>query len=256
VTTLAEITLQVAKQIAEVTEGAATAGSATTLTDTFMLTQPNGYFDRGTVWIRSGAHAGKVAEVTGFTTNKLTFATLGSTLAANDRYAVARAQFPYKIIRQCINQALEETHVTGDDNTLVGDGVSLEYTLPVGVQDVVRVEYENPTSGYRTLSNHWQERGDALLFDYGYPPYEGDVIHVIYKKLHDELVDYDDEISPEINTHWLKWKASENALRWALRVYQNDPQLNVITFLNEALQKTQILKPRREPFVRVRTAGG
>ena len=119
-TTLAEITLKVAREITEVLPGTATAGDATYLTDTVNLTQQNAYWDRGRVWLLSGTHSGKTAIVTGYSANKLTFATF-STSVGTPRYAVARDIFPYRQLQQAVNSALDEIRVLSEDTTLTGD---------------------------------------------------------------------------------------------------------------------------------------
>jgi len=81
-TTLADITLGVIKIVnpENVVDGYATLGSNTYLKDIERLVQPNEYFNRGTLWIRSGAHAGKVALISGHIANQLNFLPLSSVL--------------------------------------------------------------------------------------------------------------------------------------------------------------------------------
>src|SRR3989304_2960552 len=79
-TTVFDTSLQVMKHVTDVLEGTATDGSATYLKDVENLIQANEYFDRGTIWIKSGTHASKVVKVTGHANNKLTFNPLSSVL--------------------------------------------------------------------------------------------------------------------------------------------------------------------------------
>jgi hypothetical protein len=79
-TTVAEISLQIIKQVTDWKIGAATDGAANYLKDVNSLIEPNQHFDRGTVWINSGTHAGKVLKILAHANNKLTFAPLGSVL--------------------------------------------------------------------------------------------------------------------------------------------------------------------------------
>ena len=79
-TTVFDISLQVMKEVTDVLEGTATDGSATYLKDVDNLIQANEFYDRGTLWIRSGTHANKSMRVNGHANNKLTFNPLSSAL--------------------------------------------------------------------------------------------------------------------------------------------------------------------------------
>jgi len=252
-TTLAELTLMVARQITDVLEGTATAGAGTSLTDTVSLTQRNQYWDKGTVWILTGTHAGKLAVVTSHLNNVLKFADFGSSVGT-PRYAVARAIFPWAQLRQAVNQALDEVRVTGIDETLTGDGATLSFDLPAGVSDVYAVEFVDEQDEV-TPGHHWKERNGKLIFERHYAPWNGDTIRILYKTPHAELVNYSDVIDDEINLTWLKWAAAGNALRWGMRVYQNDPALKLGDFMNEALQRVEKLQPLRRPRINIKTAG-
>ena len=110
-TTLFDLTLQVAKQVTEVIEGTATAGSATTLTDAATLRYPRGFFTRGALWIKSGTHQGKIVTPTDFADGVLTFATL-TTSVGTPRYAVIPEEpYPYPQIVLAINSALDDSQI-------------------------------------------------------------------------------------------------------------------------------------------------
>lgn len=254
-TTLSDMARRVAREITEVLDGTATAGAATTLTDTLLLTQQNQYWDRGTLWIRSGTHIGKVVVVTGFSAGKLTFPTLTTTIGT-PTYSVARGTFPYPVLQQAVNSALDEIRVTQTDETLAGDGSTLEFTLPAGVAGVERVELD--AAGYSPAwpapSHHWKERGGKIKFDYGFPPGDGDTIRLYYKDYHDALVDYDDTVHEDVNLEWLKWKACEHALYWGIKTYQNAKEYRLEELMNKVLERQKGLLPT--PLtVRLRTAG-
>lgn len=233
-TTLADIALKVAREVTDVMDGVATAGAVTSLTDTTNLIQPNQYWDRGTVFIKSGAHIGKALAITGYASNKITFATLGATpISAADRYAVMRGVFPWYQVISAITQALDTTHITGDDATLTGDGSTLDFTLPADVFNVKRVQFGRDTD--RLISNHWREVNGILRFDSGYAPVNGDVIHIIYRAPHAELSAYSDTISNEINLEWLKYKAAEQLLWWAIGVYGNAQEYHIEEKMNKII---------------------
>lgn len=254
-TTLAEITLKVAREITEVLYGTATAGAATSITDTNNLTQQNQYWDKGTVWILSSTHSGKTAVISGYSLNKITFATFTTTVGTC-RYAVARALFPYHILIQAVNNALDEIRVLDEDATLTGDGDTLEFSLPAGVANVERIEIGEygytPVKLYET--HHWREKGGKIKFDYGYPPGDGDTLHLWYRTYHDELTTYSDTIHEDVNEEWLKWKACEHALYWGIKTYEAAKEYRLEELMNKALEKQKGLLPAPIIF-RLRTAG-
>jgi hypothetical protein len=259
-TTLADMALKVAREVTDVMDGAATAGAATSLTDTTSLTQPNGHWDLGTLFIRSGTHSGKVLAVTGYAASKLTFASLGATpIAAATRYAVMRGAYPFYQIITAIMQALDtpSAHVTGEDYALVGDGETLEFTLPAGVYNVKRVQFERAAYGIERMhSTHWREINGKLRFDDGYPPVDDDIIHVYYRKAHTELTTYSDIISDEINTEWLRYKAAEQLLWWGIGVYGGSQEYRLEERMNKVMTALKGKQARRDgPDIVVHTAG-
>jgi len=254
-TTLAEMTLKVAREITEVLNGTATAGAGTSITDTDNLTQQNAYWDKGSVWILSGDHSGKTAIVTGFSANKVTFADFGSTVGTC-RYAVGRATFPYRQIVQAINAALDEIRVLGEDASLTGDGETLEFTLPAGVTDVESVEFTQYGSSpaVKTPSHHWKIRGGKIKWDYGYAPCDGDTIHLWHRTYHDELTTYSDTLDERVQVEWLKWKACEHALYWGIKTYQDAKEYRLEELMNKVIERQKGLLP--QPIaIKIRTAG-
>lgn len=370
-TTLFDISLQAMKHVTDVLEGTATDGSATYLKDVDGLIQENEYYDRGTLWIKSGTHAGKAAKVTGHANNKLTFNPLSAVLCvqqvetatvvgtitgsgnatvvitaagmpnspktisvavlnldtasqvatkirtalnadtdvsnfftiggsgadvtlttrtarANDttlnmstangtctgltaaptsanttagvagpRYAVARQMYPWEMIVSKIQSALDETWVTGEDESLIGDGTTLEFNLPAGVYDIVDVKFERPSiTGYMPPSHHWNELPGILRFDYGYAPVDDDVIHIYYRKPHDELSAYGDTISAEINRDWLALSAARELLFWGAGMYGLKTDM-IEDRLNKVMGMLKGKTARIQgPSIILKTAGG
>lgn len=260
--TLADISLSVARIVTpeNITSGAATTGATTSLTDTVNLTQQNSYFDKGILWIRSGTHSGKVLLVTSHLSNKLSFAVLSpaTAIAAGDLYAVARPIYPYEQIKSAIMQALDDTHVEGEDATLIGDGETLEFNLPSGVWDVKRVRIEHATEADDfSISTHWKEQSGKIKFDYGYAPDDDYLIRLYYRDQHPALTTYSSEIDSEINTNWLKYKAAEYLLLWGMGVYKGATEYRIEERINKVMMELKRLTPRRgSPDVIVHTAGG
>jgi hypothetical protein len=369
-TTAYDISLQAIKQVTDWMDGVATDGSATYLKDVNTLTQPNQYWDKGILWIKSGTHTGKVAKVTGHANNKLTFSPLSSVLcvqqvetatvlgavtgsgnatviitaagmvnspktisvavlnldadsavatkirtalnadsdvtnfftiggtgaditlttktaAANDstmnmsiangtctgltnatsanttagvagpRYTVVRGAYPWEQVLSCMQSALDETHVTGEDSTLIGDGETHEFILPDGVYDVKRVELERTgTPGYTPPSTHWKERNGRLVFDYGYAPWDEDVIHIYYRKNHDPINLYSDVIHQDINRDWLALTTARELLFWGAAQYGQKNEYMIEERLNKVMGMLKGKQPRTGgPDVIMKTAG-
>jgi hypothetical protein len=256
--TLADISLAVARIVTpeNIVSGTATAGATTSLTDTVNLTTPTAYFDKGILWIQSGTNSGKVLTVTGNPSNKLNFAAITDSIAAGDRYSVARPIYPYNQIVSAIHQALDETYVEGEDATLTGDGTTLEFTLPSGVWDIKKVRIEHasyPEENY--FSAHWKEQGGKIKFDYGYAPDDDYSIRLYFRDQHPQLTAATSEIDAEIDTNWLKYKASEALLLWGMGVYKAAAEYRIEERMNLVLARLKTLSPRRGgPDMIVRSA--
>ena len=252
-TTLADITLKVAREVADVMDGVATAGSTTTLIDTNTLIQAAQYWKGGTLFIKSGTHAGKVFYVTSFDNNALTFAAQTGAIVANVRYAVMRGLFPWQQVIVAVNQALESTYVTAEDTSMSGDGSTLEFSLPTGVYNIKRVNFGRNTE--ILISNHWREINGKLRFDYGYAPVNGYTIRVVYRGVHPEMAVYSDTISNEINVEWLRYKAAEQLLWWGVSVYGNIPEYRIEEKMNKIIAALKGKQARRDlPDMQVNTA--
>lgn len=252
-TTLAEMALRVAREVTDVMDGLATAGAATSLTDTDSLIQPSAYWKNGTLWLKSGTHSGKTRKVLTYADSICTFATL-TTSVGTPRYSICTSVYPYPQIVGAINTALESTHVTGHDESLTGDGTTLLFSLPAGVYDIKRVEFVR-NSTETLISTHWREDFGKLRFDDGYAPVDDDVIRIVYRKRPTELTADTDSLNTEINEEWLKYKAAESLLWWAVGVYGNVPEHRIEERMNKALNNLKGRMPRREIDIVMRAGG-
>jgi len=254
-TTVADIALKVVREVTDVVDGVATAGNTTSLTDTNTLIQSNQYWDRGMLFIKSGTHAGKVLAITGHALNALTFAALGSAIAAGDRYSVIRGAYPWQNIMSAIAQALDGTHVTAENSSLIGDGTTLDFTLPSGVYDIKRLLFKRDDMEW-LASSHWHEINGKLRFDAGYAPVAGDVLHIFTRAEHADLSAYSDVISDEINQEWLKYKAAEQLLWWGVSVYGNNKEYRIEERMNKVMNALKNKQARRDgPDIIMNTAG-
>lgn len=191
---------------------------------------------------------------TGLTSASSTITTAG---VAGPRYTLVRGAYPWEQILHAMMSALDETYVEADDGTLEGDGETLEFTLPAGVSNIKRVEYERDGYEDRLKCTHWHEVGGKLRFDYGHAPYDGDTIHIIYRTPHDEITAYSTEINDEINPEWLALATTRELLFWGAAIYKDDPEYMIEERMNKILAALKGKHPRREGVdVLIRTAGG
>jgi hypothetical protein len=248
-TTVFDISLQVAKEAQDVLEGTATGGSTTTLIDSVLLAkQPADYFNNGRLWIKSGTHADKVWTISDFALGgTVTFAAVTGEIVAGVRYAIVRNLYPWDQIVSAIQRALENTWVTGHNATLTGDGATLDFTLPSGVYNVLRVENTR-----HNVFAHWTETMGILRFSEGYEP--DDTLHVYYQAQHDDLVDGTSVISNEINLTWLKYAAAQELLYWGVGVYGSIVEYRIEERMNKIINALKGKNARREISIQVRTA--
>jgi hypothetical protein len=245
--TLAEITLRLAREITDVIQSTGTAGAATSLTDTVRLTQPAEHWAGGTLWILSGTHIGKFVMVDDFAANVLGFATFGTTIGTPS-YAVASKRFPLDELKKCVNRSLqlENVKVLTSNTTLIGDGSTLEFTLPTGVSNVRKVLIKDTSSPAQVYpSHHWREELGKLIFDTGYPPCDDYTIDLRYRARHAELTVYSSELNAEVDEDWLHYKAVENLMLWALDAYGDSPEKKFARKLQWALEMNKDIRPLR-----------
>jgi len=246
-TTLANVTLAVARLCAEVADGAATGGSATTVVDTG-ITHPNDYWNNGTIWLRSGNNIGKSAVITDYASASWTwtFATLTLLCAAGDLYSVCSAAYPRSSLIGAINQALLEMGKVTTKNTagLVGLADTWQYTLPAGVSNLTRVVVG--VSPNYAINYWWEEIGGTLRFANGYQPQLADEIILHYAGAHAVLALDADVVNAMIPIEQLEWLGALYAMRARFNlVGQNDTRLQAK--INEATTRCEMLKTQFLP---------
>lgn len=233
---LAEVMLEVARTITDVYDGLATSGSTTYLVDT-MNRYPADHWAGGTAWVTSGSTITCEAVKT-HTENKLTFENAIPAVSANDPYSVCQGHyFPKHSLAQAINLALSEVRVTAADTTLTTVSAQETYTLPIGVNDVRRVEIAQSLTAPYDYKVHyqWATTGNTLFFGANVPSQTGYKIRIWYACRHPQ-VDATDEIDGGVNYEWLKWSGVVNALRRSIEIIKKDNP-TLLDLLNEAKQK-------------------
>lgn len=164
---------------------------------------------------------------------------------AGPRYSLAHGLFPLEQMYEAVQAALDETWVTGHDDSLEGDGETLRFTLPAGVTEVKEIYYER--AGRRGILTHYEvdHTTGEIVFEEGYPPVDGDTLHVYHKEAHAEIADYTTEISAEIDERWLELAAARELLFWGRAMYADKLSLMIDDRLNKVLAALKGRRARR-----------
>lgn len=257
-TTLWDATLELARTLSQATEGTATGGNATTVVDT-LRSEPNAYFNGGTIWLCSGNNIGKSTTITTWDLPTVTFThpTLTLLNAVGDRYAVASKEYPRWELIQAVNDAIASMgHLPVTDITLTTVAHQEAYDLAAATRDIKRVEIAtNLTSPYDyQIQYHWREYEGQLVFDTGFEPDSSSYpMRITYMGAHAALTADNNAISQYINMNSLKWRAAIHALRWKVSRTKGDEPWT-LKLLNEALQNAEreeakwpVLKQYKDP---------
>lgn len=222
-------TLELARVLADIREGNATAVAATSITDSSSAFA-NGLYQGGTLWLHDTPPVTKVIELSGG--DKITFAS-GTVPTASVRYSVSRKDYPLDMLRQSINMAVEELRNDVTESTLTSVAEQLSYSISVA--GLVKVEVEDAywPGDYHT-HHHWKEVGTALRFKPGYEPgKDGLNIRLTSPTVHTALT-ADSDVLPTMDVRLMIWRAATHALRWGLGMYGQDPEKHIVERLNEA----------------------
>jgi hypothetical protein len=227
----------------------ATSGSNTTLVDTAGRSEPEDFFDNGTLFIIDGSAANNAPVISAWngTTKTFTFGDVGAAVAATDAYAAIPKDFPKGVMLEAINHVLKDIKLPATDETLVTVSLQEEYALPAGVYDVKGVEIGHSTTTPYLFVPHqnWREREGNLVFDTNFAPATNDdIIRLLYNDPAALVTDDSDTIDDQIDRNYLKWSAAVDALRW--RMIRNPEEVG--GRINEALAQQGLyraLKPKR-----------
>lgn len=257
--TLYDISLEVAQIVMPdmLIDGEVTAATTTSITDTLNLVQSDERFSRGILWINSGTYSGRVIPITSHFGNKINWATaLAGAPATGVLFTVAPRVYPFTTIRAKIMQALYDTYIEDEEDTLIGDGTTLEFNLPTGVYDVKRVRIEHPTdSKDNYYSSHWKPKNGKIKFDYGYAPEDDYKIILIHATQHGTLSAYNSELNHEIDHNWLKYQAAKYLLDWGMGKYGGQAEYRIEERMNFVMEALRNKSPRRSIDITIRSAG-
>lgn len=260
--TLNNALLAVSRYMLPKHSGAATGGSQTTLVDATRK-QANDQFNNGVIFFITGSFAGQYATVTDYasSTGTFTFASIGAPgIVAGVQYeafALMSGLNLYDIIG-AINQALDTVGdvLQEDDSSLTSVDGQETYTLPTGVYNLTKLEFSLDTSAPYMWRphHHWDELNGELRIPNQYA-YRGDgyLMRLTYKAPHDTLADYDDEVSHQVNTEWLKFAASINLMQSLANRGANWKDMK--TLFEKAEERVTSMRPlKRGVSVMVKTA--
>lgn len=257
--TLYDLTLEVARIVIPdmLVDCEATAATTTSLTDTANLIQTDEKFNKGILWIHSGTYAGQVISISSHYGNKVNWATaLAGAPATGTLFTIAPRVYPYTSIRAAIMRALYDTYVEAEDDTLVGDGETLEFTLPTGVFEVKKVRIQRATDATDFYySAHWHVKNGKIKFDFGYAPEDDYEVVLIHKTQHDLLSTYDDRIDNEIDYNWLKYQAAKYLLDYGMGKYGSQSEYRIEERMNFVMDALRGKSPRNSIDVQIRSAG-
>lgn len=250
-TTLADCTLQLAKNLEIVTESVATGGSALTLIDA-AISEPNDYFTGGTIWISSGNNAGKCAKINSYVglTGTFNFNTMTLVNAAGDRYAAAPPDFPLWLLRQKVNLGVKNmgrvlTYDTSMGSTVTGQ---LSYTLPVTIRNIkgfeVAVNQVAPLQ-YASYFEFGEEINGAFVFQPGGEPPGGYGIRLIYKPETALLVADTDVLNLYYDLERLGWEAAVEALRWIIKRREGNDKIYGSLIVDAAENRKEMRRMHR-----------
>jgi hypothetical protein len=185
--TTAAVLLEIAKALRCLSYGTATGGSSTTLVD-LSASRPTGYYDRGTIFFLSGNNAGRTAVITNWnaTTHTFTFVTPGAACAIGDEYAALDPRYPRSLLVDALNRALVEIGPFATNNTSLTSLVdTVDYALPSGVYNVLRVERATATAAPYGWKIHYQWREvNGRLYFLDHAPAEGYLLRLWHEAPH------------------------------------------------------------------------
>lgn len=257
--TFYDISLDVARIVMPdmLLDGEVTASTTTGITDTLNIVQQDEYYSKGIIWINSGTYAGRVFALTTNFGNKVNWTTaLAGAPAAGVLFTIAPRVYTLPTLRAKIMQALWDTYIEDEEDTLIGDGTTLEFTLPTGVYDVKRVRIQHPTEAANFYySAHWKVKDGKIKFDYGFSPEDDYKIVLVHAAQHAILSAYNSEVNHEIDTNWLKYQAAKYLLDYGMGRYGGQKEYRIEERMNFTLEALRSLSPRRSVDITIHSAG-
>lgn len=231
--TFSELTYMTARLIGGnvLQEAFATAsGTTTTMTDTYRPSNEGAdYWNEGTIWILQTTdglapqwESSIIRDYDG--AGVFTFDALTAAPDQNDKYAVLKRRYQRHIVRQMVNQALQELGaVARTDTSLTTVDDQTEYDLPLPANPELKAVYIQ-TNKDDSNDNRWEKvygwsikhgdpsTGDVLVFDRQYTA--GYTLRLDYNDRHDQLFDDSDALQEDIPVERIIYPAALYCLKW------------------------------------------
>jgi hypothetical protein len=234
--TLFSASLKLAKILGAVIESEASGGSQTTLSDD-QLQEVDDIYTYGTLWVKDGDLLNTHLVVTNFVGSGgiFYFAEQAASIADGDKYAAATDKWPFSDLLQALNSALQQIPILKENSALTTVVDQVEYTLPTGVGDLVKVEIARDADqprGWQVMKG-WREIAGSLKFrDEDAPRVADDTLRLTYRGFNAELTADADVVDTRINTNRLIWTAAKELWR---RRFGRTEESNAGTFWQEAV---------------------
>jgi len=208
--------------------GIAEAGAAGSITDAALRNEIDDYWNGGTAWLLEDAGGlGAAPEleyklVTDFVqaTGVISCVNFGAAVGAGDRYAVSPAHFPYDVLEDCVNLAMDlYVYPMIQYTTLVVVAAQTEYTLPSVVRfghlKDVYVETVDDADDHR-----WQKVGEWWTHDDGdkrvvvipedlLSDHLGSKLRFDYNEVHSDYTAGDTVVHEWLETKYVIYRAAE-----------------------------------------------
>ena len=257
---------------ADIVDGVATGGSATTIVDTGLTSRPfteNRFKDWIAFISRSTDGASpqsKYGIATAYvkSTGTITIPTVTDSVQSGDEYALCKPDIPlYTLIKLC-NDGLNDLFYAAVDTSLTTISSTLRYTLPVAskVLKPYNIYLRDPENFITYEIPNWTVEtaapGSAEKLVFASYPLSDMTIVIDYKSLHPQLTAYNSSVSEKIHPRLALAACVERALHWKMTPKQR--KLDVANWqdarrnLEEMKQMHPVERPiRRQNMVPIST---
>lgn len=217
---------------ADIIDGVATGGTATTLVDAALSGRYQAQKFKNWIVFISRTSDGlspqsKFAIITGYTTDgTATFATMTDSVQAGDEYAFCKPDIPlYTLIKLCNDGLRALGHIPQIDISLTVVSTTIRYTLPAalnGIQPSL-VFFRDATTHERAHTPNWyiEPAGSGtartLVFKaLNLNPYNGYKIVIHYEADHEALTAYNSPVNETLHDELVMAACVEKAFQWKM----------------------------------------
>lgn len=257
---------------ADIVDGVATGGSATTIVDSSLSGKyQTSKFKGWTAFISrttdGASPQSKFGIVSAYVnTGTATIPTVTDAVAAGDEYAFAKPDVPlYTLIKLCNDGMKALGRIPLVDTSLTVDPDTIRYTLPSGIKGrkPTLVYFRNPTTYARFQPPNWEIEPAAsgtsatLVFKKQnitlnttnvFQSYDGYTIVIHYEGLHEALTAYNSPINETIHDELAVAACVEKALQWKMYPRQRKTDVANWQLAKQTLEEARRLYPPELPI--------